>query len=123
MALFFRFVRSNLINIMIYIAGCFALAYMDKLPHSLLLIIKWLPAVFLFINLMLAFIFNKSKLFFLSFVLGISYTILLLPNEINQFQYHILIALGLALPVNIVLFSKTQERGIVSRNGKLKLLA
>lgn len=121
MMLFLRFLRSNAVNIFIYIAGCITLGLLYKIPDSAIFIIKWLPWVLFFMNLMLSFIFNKSKLFFMTLLLMMSYLFLSLPNNTDLFQRHILMAVGLATPLNIFIFSSVQERGITSRNGKTKL--
>jgi len=122
MNLLYQFSRSNFVNIFLYFLGCIALASYYKFPESVLNTIVWIPSILFFINLMLSFIFNKSKLFFITLMMLIAYLVLLFPNDVNQFQKHILVAISLSFPLNILFFSKTQERGIISRNGKFKLI-
>lgn len=123
MSLLYQFSRSNFINIFLYILGCLTLANYPKIPELALQILVWIPSILFFINLMLSFIFNKSKLFFITFFMLITYLIILLPNNINLFQYHILIGISLIFPFNILFFSNSKERGILSRNGKFKLIS
>lgn len=121
MALLFRFCRGNLVNIIFYFFNCLTLFYLSKLPSLAFSIFPWIVTMLFLANLMISFIFNKSKLFFITLILIFSYLILLLPNYENMFQYHILVAFSLVIPLNIILASKFKERGINSRNGKFKL--
>jgi diguanylate cyclase (GGDEF)-like protein len=85
-----------------------------RLPMSSTLILKYGSYILFIIGMLLGLRFNKSKVFFLCLILGIS--------QFYQFNESTYIAdiLSFLLPINILLFSVFKERGIFTNWGKLK---
>ena len=85
-----------------------------RLPMSSTFILKYASYIFFTIGMLLGLRFNKSKVFFLCLILGISQ--LFQSNE-STYTSDIL---SFLLPINILLFSMFKERGIFTNWGKLK---
>jgi diguanylate cyclase (GGDEF)-like protein len=86
--------------------------------------LQYLSYVFFIIGMLLGLRFNKSKVFFLCLLLGISQMLLskdlfTLPFIQSKLPY-ITDFLSLLIPVNILLFSLFKERGIFTIWGKIK---
>ncbi|MDF2840835.1 MAG: diguanylate cyclase protein [Clostridia bacterium] len=88
----------------------------SRLPLSITLTIQYISYGFFIIGMLLSLRFNKSKVFFLCLILGISQLLLsnktLITSDILAFL----------IPFNILLFSFIRERGIFTIWGKLKFL-
>jgi diguanylate cyclase (GGDEF)-like protein len=93
-------------------------------PQSLTLVFQYISYILFITGMLLGLRFNKSKVFFLCLILGISQ--LLLSNDylifpfINDKLPDIFNILALLLPINLLLFSLFKERGIFTPWGKLK---
>ena len=85
-----------------------------RLPMSSTFILQYASYILFSIGMLLGLRFNKSKVFFLCLILGISQ--LFQSNEPS----YIFDILSFLLPINILLFSLFKERGIFTNWGKLK---
>ena len=85
-----------------------------RLPMSSTFILQYASYILFSIGMLLGLRFNKSKVFFLCLILGISQ--LFQSNE----PTYIFDILSFLLPINILLFSMFKERGIFTNWGKLK---
>lgn len=83
------------------------------LPQSLLLAVSYLSYSLFLIGMLLGARFNKSKVFFLC--LTLMAVLFFLSGSLIDFDI-----LSLLIPINIMFFSFSQERGIFSLWGKLK---
>jgi diguanylate cyclase (GGDEF)-like protein len=123
---------NNTIKIMKFLSlpmALIATAYIlflniSRLPMSSTLMLQYLSYVFFIIGMLLGLRFNKSKVFFLCLLLGISQMLLskdlfILPFIQSKLPY-ITDFLSLLIPVNILLFSLFKERGIFTIWGKIK---
>jgi diguanylate cyclase (GGDEF)-like protein len=123
---------NNTIKIMKFLSlpmALIATAYIlflniSRLPMSSTLMLQYLSYVFFIIGMLLGLRFNKSKVFFLCLLLGISQMLLskdlfTLPFIQSKLPY-ITDFLSLLIPVNILLFSLFKERGIFTIWGKIK---
>lgn len=96
-----------------------------SLPLSLTLILQYSSYALFLIGMILGIRFNKSKVFFLCTILGISQLLIYNGLSIFSFTQNTLdtnsVGLSVLIPINILLFSTFKERGIFSFWGKLKL--
>jgi diguanylate cyclase (GGDEF)-like protein len=93
-------------------------------PQSLTLIFQYISYILFTIGMLLGIRFNKSKVFFLCLILGISQ--LLLLNDLFYFSFitnsipNTADILSFLLPINILLFSIFKERGVFTPWGNMK---
>ena len=85
-----------------------------SLPMSFTFTLKYISYVFFIIGMLVGLRFNKSKVFFLCLILGISQ--LFLTSEFSNTSDII----SFLLPLNIFVFSMFKERGIITIWGKCK---
>jgi diguanylate cyclase (GGDEF)-like protein len=85
-----------------------------SLPMSTTFILRYISYIFFIIGMLVGLRFNKSKVFFMCLILGISQ--LLLSNEFSDTSDII----SFLLPINILVFSILKERGIFTLWGRLK---
>lgn len=107
-------IALTLITLILFLNGA-------KLPKPMTL--PYISYAFFSIGMMLGIRFNKSKVFFLSLMLAVSQ--FLLANGPKLFhdiaiQPDISDILSFLIPINILLFSLSKERGIFSLWGKIK---
>lgn len=92
-----------------------------KLPRPMTL--PYISYTFFIIGMLLGIRFNKSKVFFLSLILGASQLLLsnssLILGSLTK-QPDISDILSFLIPINILLFSVLKERGIFTLWGKVK---
>lgn len=96
------------------IAAIILFLNITRLPMSWTFILKYASYIFFIIGMLLGLRFNKSKVFFLCLILGISQL-----YQVSEAPY-ISDILSFLLPINILLFSIFKERGIFTNWGKLK---
>lgn len=87
-----------------------------ELPNTLVSVVPYIAYTFFTAGMLLGIGFNKSRLFFLCMVLVMSQ--LLLSNSFTQ---HMADILSFLIPINILLFSISRERGIFTVWGRIKL--
>lgn len=96
------------------IAAYILLLNITKIPMTSTFILKYSSYAFFIIGMILGLRFNKSKVFFLCLILGISQ--LFISNGFSDISD----ILSFLLPINILAFSVFKERGIFTLWGKLK---
>lgn len=109
-----KIIKFLSLPITLTIAAIILFLNITRLPISSTFILKYASYVFFIIGMLLGLRFNKSKVFFLCLILGISQL-----YQSNESPY-ISDILSFLLPINILLFSIFKERGIFTNWGKLK---
>jgi diguanylate cyclase (GGDEF)-like protein len=94
-----------------------------SLPKSLVLVLPYIAYAFYIIGIILGVRFNKSRVFFLCLILGIAQFSLSGGSSIFRSatrQADISDIISFLIPINILLFSITRERGILTLWGRVK---
>lgn len=123
------FLKSIIPFIIQFFILCLCFITIDKLttlPTTFLFIVKFFSYIVLSLGMLLSIWFNRGKVFFINSFLIISQLLILnYPvfsiNTLN-FSRFLFPALGIAIPLNILLLCQLKERGIFSLWGKLKIL-
>ncbi len=96
---------------------------MEKIPNPWPVILQYTSYILFPLGMILGSRFNKSKVFFLCLILGLSqlalsYDGLILGgnNEVNK----VFDTISFLIPINILLFSILRERGILTPWGKIR---
>jgi diguanylate cyclase (GGDEF)-like protein len=109
-----KIVKFLSLPMVLIIAATILFLNISSLPTSTIFILQYISYIIFIIGMLLGLRFNKSKVFFLCLVLGISQLF-----QSNEFTYTSDI-LSFLLPINILLFSMFKERGFITNWGKLK---
>ncbi len=112
------------IPIALMIATYILIFNVSKLPNPWSMILQYISYFFFLIGMFLGSRFNKSKVFFLSLILGLSQIILSyeigFTHDTGFKSPELLHILSFILPINIFLFSILRERGILTFWGKIR---
>jgi len=100
------------------IAAYILIFNVSKLPLSWITILQYISYIFFLVGIILGARFNKSKVFFLCIILGLSQMVL--SSEIVHKLPKIFYMLSFLIPIDIFLFSILRERGILTSWGKIR---
>lgn len=116
------YLQRNLLNYLIFFGLLVSSFQLMHLPAELTVILKVLPYILLIIGLVMAVLFNKSKLFFTLILTLTALLVLYTRQTDNRFFDLLFFSTGILVPLNSLLFSATHEKGIFSASGKVKVL-
>ncbi len=115
------YLQRNLLNYLIFFGLLVSSFQLMRLPAELTVILKVLPYILLILGLVMAVLFNKSKLFFTLILTLTALLVLYTRQTENRFFDLLFFCTGILVPLNSILFSATQEKGIFSASGKAKV--
>lgn len=109
------------------IIGATALfAKVSSLPSSAQNLILYLSYILLAVVLLLSFIFNRGRIFFITFVILISQILLMACKVTGNVQSFNVLSVRsiiyIILPVNITLYAFQNDKGILSLKGKFHII-
>ncbi|MDF2673349.1 MAG: hypothetical protein K0R09_1614 [Clostridiales bacterium] len=111
--------------ISIIVGASVLFASMDTLPDSTQNLILYFSYVLLAIIIVLSFIFNRSRVFFIASVIFISQIFLITINISNGVESFNITAVKsiiyILLPINITAFAFQKDKGILSLKGKFRI--
>lgn len=114
--------QRNWINYLLFFLLAAGSLYLKRIPEDAVLLVAVLPYILLAVNLLLAVLFNKSKLFFTLLVTGFALLVTEAWQPESRYFDLLFFCAGLLVPLNALLFANTRERGIFSPAGRAKLL-
>ncbi len=121
MVLIKDYLQRNWLNYLLFFALVIASLQLARFAAELAVILKVLPFFLLGLGLALAVLFNKSKLFFTLILTTAALLVLCTRQSENRFFDLLFFCTGLLVPLNTLVFANTQERGIFSTVGNVKL--
>ena len=99
------------------------LAWTDRLPEQIRVVLSWLPAILAGGALLAALHFNRSRAFFAILSIGVAWLALAPAAGRSGFAGLVLFdAVCVFLPLNLMVFALIQERGVFTRAGSLRFL-
>lgn len=114
--------QRNWLNYLLFFGLILCSFQLNRFTAELAIILKVLPFVLLALGLVLAVLFNKSKLFFTLILTASALLVLYTRQTENRFFDLLFFCTGVLVPLNTVFFANTQEKGIFSASGKAKMV-
>lgn len=115
------YLQRNWINYLVFVATAIASLYLSDFPVEAAQLLKFFPWLLMVLGIVLAVLFNKSKLFFTLLLSLWTLSVLTLRLPENRFYDLLFFMTGLAVPFNALFYTGTRERGVFSAAGKFKL--
>lgn len=122
MAFIKDYLQRNWLNYLLFFGLLLTSLQLARLTVELALFLKILPFILLLLGLVLAVLFNKSKLFFTLILTAATLLVLYTRQTENRFFDLLFFSTGLLVPLNTLIFANTQEKGIFSAAGKFKMI-
>lgn len=122
MAFIKDYLQRNWLNYLLFFALLFGSLQLSRVSPELAVVLRVLPFTLVILNLVLAVLFNKSKLFFTLALVLTALLVLHTRQTENRFFDLLFFCTGLLVPLNTLLLANTQERGILSMAGKFKMI-
>lgn len=116
------YLQRNWINYIFFFALLGCSLQLSRFTAEGVIVLRILPFILLPLGLILAVLFNKSKLFFTLLLTTLALMVLHTHQNENRFFDLLFFCSGLLIPINTLFFSGTQERGIFSPPGKVKMI-
>lgn len=116
------YLQRNWLNYLLFFALLFSSFQLVRVSAELAIILKVMPFILLLSGLVLAVLFNKSKLFFTLILTGTALLVLCTHQTENRFFDLLFFCTGVLVPLNTLFFANTQENGIFSASGKAKMV-
>lgn len=122
MAFIKDYIQRNWLNYLLFFGILFCSLQLRGASAELATILRVLPFILLILGLVLAVLFNKSKLFFTLLLTTTALLVLYTRQAENRFFDLLFFCTGVLVPLNTLFFASTQEKGIFSAAGKVKML-
>lgn len=116
------YLQRNWLNFLIFFGLIICSLQLARFAAELAIIMKILPFLLLVLGIILAVLFNKSKLFFTLLLTTAALLVLCTHQTENRFFDLLFFCAGILVPLNTLFFANTQERGILSPAGYFKLV-
>lgn len=116
------YLQRNWLNFLIFFGLVICSLRLSVFTAELAIILKVIPFLLLVLGLILAVLFNKSKLFFTLLLTSMALLVLHTHQTENRFFDLLFFCTGILIPLNTLFFANTQERGILSPSGYSKLI-
>lgn len=104
-------------SVLVVLAAVYAVDRLPHISHAQFALTKLVPIAVMAVGLALSLRFNRSRIFFSLVALAIVYAVLLWGVRGAPPGGTIYAACALLLPLNLVIFSSLEERGILTRWG------
>lgn len=115
------YLKRNWLNYLIFFGLLMGSLQLHRLTPELTLMVRIMPFILLLMGMILAVLFNKSKLFFTLILTILALGVLHVRQADNRFFDLLFFLTGLLVPLNTLFFANTQEKGIFSASGKAKM--
>ena len=116
----FRFIIPFFFPLIVIILGYIACSNIDPLSKQQMSIIFYAPYVILFISVVLAWKFNRSRSFFMSIIFLIILLARYYQEKLMLNMQDVYTLVCILLPFNLLVFTFFKERGIISFWGMLR---
>jgi len=114
--------QRNWLNYLLFFSLAAGSLYLSHVPPEARLLVAVLPYALALVGLLLAVLFNKSKLFFTLLVVTAALGVMGTRQSDNRFYDLLFFCTGLLVPLNTLFFANTRERGILSTPGRVKMV-
>lgn len=121
-----RALVSLIINCLLLAIAYFGSRGLTVASPTIKLLAQYISYVFFIMGILFAWRFNRSRVFFCSLTLMLSQLFLLsfIPQGMDGAEYHrmVLSIISVYVPLNIMIFSNSLERGIASAWGRMRFM-